>query len=269
MSDVPQPSASPEPRVLPQRALFDPFIGQHNQFEVHTFDAFLALGNVPSFNGYVFQEVDFRPLGATDFARRDWKGASFLGCQLPVPEDSLRAAGALVMANPQDLPFKPLRAFLYTQDELLSADSAIYKFYLASAKATASPALHASLFMSLHDFSIKDALLDYAEGKSFVSVMGGHAVERTTPLYAQSIALGRQLAHMGFVVVTGGGPGAMEAANLGAFLSVRPADDPVVAAALVAIAQPSVVQPAYLDDGPARAVWALAGAPAIWSPSLG
>jgi len=49
-----------------------------------------------------------------------------------------------------------------------------------------------------------------------VGVMGGHALHRGTDAYAAAARLGQQLARAGLVVTTGGGPGAMEAANKGA-----------------------------------------------------
>jgi predicted Rossmann-fold nucleotide-binding protein len=55
-----------------------------------------------------------------------------------------------------------------------------------------------------------------------VGVMGGHAARRGTPLFEEAAQLGRLLARNGRVVATGGGPGTMEAANLGAFLSAAP-----------------------------------------------
>jgi predicted Rossmann-fold nucleotide-binding protein len=52
--------------------------------------------------------------------------------------------------------------------------------------------------------------------------MGGHAARRGTPEFAQAAELGRLLARTGRLVATGGGPGTMEAANLGAYLSRIP-----------------------------------------------
>lgn len=49
-----------------------------------------------------------------------------------------------------------------------------------------------------------------------VGIMGGHSMRRDDPAYAEVAHLCRELARSGFVVATGGGPGAMEAANLGA-----------------------------------------------------
>jgi uncharacterized protein (TIGR00730 family) len=49
-----------------------------------------------------------------------------------------------------------------------------------------------------------------------VSCFGSARVAETDPRYAQARATGRGLAQAGFTVITGGGPGLMEAANRGA-----------------------------------------------------
>lgn len=49
-----------------------------------------------------------------------------------------------------------------------------------------------------------------------VAVFGSARTEREHPSYAAGEAVGRKLVEAGFAVVTGGGPGAMEAANKGA-----------------------------------------------------
>ena len=52
--------------------------------------------------------------------------------------------------------------------------------------------------------------------------MGGHALLRTDSTYRAAVELGARLTEAGRTVLTGGGPGAMEAANLGAYLSPWP-----------------------------------------------
>lgn len=49
-----------------------------------------------------------------------------------------------------------------------------------------------------------------------ISVFGSARTGRDHPHYALAVEVGRRLAESGFAVITGGGPGAMEAANKGA-----------------------------------------------------
>ena len=50
-----------------------------------------------------------------------------------------------------------------------------------------------------------------------VSVFGSARITPSSPYYALSLDVGARLAHAGFAVIAGGGPGVMEAANKGAF----------------------------------------------------
>ena len=55
-----------------------------------------------------------------------------------------------------------------------------------------------------------------AELGSAVSVFGSARTRRDSPAYEMGVRLGRALVEAGYAVITGGGPGAMEAANRGA-----------------------------------------------------
>lgn len=77
---------------------------------------------------------------------------------------------------------------------------------------------------------IHDAMIEAALGRCLrslnrpvVGVMGGHDTARSNPLYADIARFAREVTRRGRLILTGGGPGLMEAANLGAFLA--PYDD--------------------------------------------
>jgi predicted Rossmann-fold nucleotide-binding protein len=77
-----------------------------------------------------------------------------------------------------------------------------------------------------------------------VGIMGGHAVLRGSEPYRIAAELAWRLAAAGRLIVTGGGPGVMEAANLGSFFAARPAAE--LSAAVDALA----VAPNFLDHDP-------------------
>lgn len=52
-----------------------------------------------------------------------------------------------------------------------------------------------------------------------ITVFGSARFEESHPYYQKAMELGKQLSNIGFTVLTGGGPGIMEAANRGAFRS--------------------------------------------------
>ncbi len=86
----------------------------------------------------------------------------------------------------------------------------------------------------LHDTAIEHAAARFLthHHKPAIAFMGGHDVHSDASDYRQVVQLARDLRRKGYMVVTGGGPGLMEAANLGAFLSTQPDDaiEPALAA---------------------------------------
>ena len=153
----------------------------------------------------------------------------FLGCLFePAAETHLRRSGALLFPRLPELPFDPYRTRPYDAAELygsgdyaVSPDAAVY----AWAHGRPVRSLTAELGATLHDHAITDALDDATsdlDPRTIVGLMGGHAVSRGDDTYRAAAELGASLTAAGRTVLTGGGPGAMEAANLGAYLSPWP-----------------------------------------------
>ena len=206
------------------------------------FDRRLAAG-ATTLSGWRVRSVDLT-LRAADLERCRVAGATFLGCRFGEGVAALvTAAGGLVVPPVAEPPVDVRRTRLYTADELYD-DAAYPRSLDARAYAwdhgAADP--DAMLARALHDHAIDEALLAWASGRHLVGVMGGHAAARGDAVYADAARLGHLLA-AGHVVATGGGPGAMEAANLGARLAHRPESDlreAVAALAAVPSFRPSV-----------------------------
>ncbi|MFF6998108.1 LOG family protein [Streptomyces sp. NPDC008313] len=167
----------------------------------------------------------------------DTTGAVFLGCPMdPEAAATVRASGALVFPPVPGLPFDPYRGTLYSPGELFASLDAGYeatpdaRAYAWFQRTRADGDVFASMLRAVHDDSVSDALDELLVGARVVGVMGGHAMARGTREYEGAALLGRELARAGFTAATGGGPGAMEAANLGAYAA--PHDDGMLAEAL-------------------------------------
>lgn len=209
--------------------------------EIETLEEFDHVAVTGSFAGYRVQGVD---LTDRTFALlvAETSQTVFLGCAMESQALAhVRANGALVFPLVPDLPFDPYRATLYTPEDLYegleegdyrsTADARTYDWFQRTA---ADGDILASMLRSIHDDSVGDALDERLRGRRVVGVMGGHAMERGSEAYAGTARLGRDLTRQGLTVATGGGPGAMEAVNFGAYAA--PYDDLMLSKALTVLA---------------------------------
>lgn len=191
-------------------------------------------GGKVNLNCTVVQGLDLREAGI-DWEKVECEGAIFLGCQFP-PDLSicdLQDKGALIFPEFRGLPFNPYRPELYTREELMegwseeedqSVDKKIYDHFVKFGKK--GPDIVEALAERLHDHAIDDGLTDLLEGriekdgkKRVVAVMGGHGTGRDDESFQKVAHLTRRLTREGYFIASGGGPGIMEAANLGAYLA--------------------------------------------------
>ena len=160
----------------------------------------------------------------------------------------------------KDVPYDVTRKTLYSPDELYEGysldddesytscfDQRVYSHYTSLGKQT--DMVEERLARTLHDHGICVALNDFFEKydrMKCVGVMGGHALLRTDKMFREIVILCKRLTEMGFFLLSGGGPGAMEATHLGAWLAGR--DNAAVEDALNIMSKaPSMKDPRWLS----------------------
>ena len=176
------------------------------------------------------QALDLRAVAGLESGSFD--GCLFLSCALtPAQAGHLTTTGATVIRDAADRPFTAHRAQLYTPEELFAGfdptrpdgyaatfDARVYRHWVATGRQFPAR-IDESLARRLHDHSITDALLELLAGRRPVAIMGGHGLERRDPRYATVARISRTLARDGYLMLSGGGPGAMEATHLGAWMA--------------------------------------------------
>ncbi len=138
----------------------------------------------------------------------------------------------------QHVPYEVIRYQLYNAKDLYKGyepkddpeddkaslaqcyDMRTYKHYIDEGKVTTR--VNESLARAIHDNSIYCSLVEFMEPRDpnlCVGIMGGHAIKRSDPMFEKVVLMSKRLTEEGFLMVSGGGPGAMEATHLGAWMA--------------------------------------------------
>ena len=133
-------------------------------------------------------------------------------------------------------PYVVRRERLYTRDDLMEGwhpgadhsatlDGRIYDY--VKAHGGRAPDMAEGLAQRTHDFFIDSALVDFLmeSGRPVIGIMGGSRTPASDPNYRRVVEIAASLTRRGYLVVGGGGLGIMEAANLGAYLADRTAEE--------------------------------------------
>jgi len=155
----------------------------------------------------------------------------FLGCTIP-DKWQKHLKHALIFPK-MDMPYNVYPNRLYTKNDLYdkyilgkpetyyhTLDQRIYRHYIETGKQATD--IKESLARRLHDHSITDAIEDFLAGydeKQVVAFMGGHGLLRSDVNYYKIAYISKILTEEGYLMISGGGPGAMEATHLGAWLA--------------------------------------------------
>lgn len=124
-------------------------------------------------------------------------------------------------------------------------DGRVYKHFVEQGKIAVN--MNESIARTIHDHGIHQALMEFLkthDPRRCIGIMGGHALLRSDPMFATVAMLSKHLTEAGFFMVSGGGPGAMEATHLGAWMAGRTDEEAQEAIHMLAVAATSLN-----DDG--------------------
>ena len=215
-----------------------------------------------SLEGLALQGIDLRGPGIElRLTSLPALGAYFLGCALSQKAEAhIRRTGGTIFPDFRGLPFNAYRSSLYTVEELMegyergnrdslreTVDGKIYDYFQSHRSSHQPVPIIPALSFRIHDHAIENAVHDLlypkgAEPLKVVAIMGGHKMARDDDAYIDVARIAYRLTQKGYFVASGGGPGAMEATNLGGYFSSMPEE--TLETAVMDVAE----QPLYQDD---------------------
>lgn len=209
-------------------------------------------------NSQIIESIAFQSLDFTEVEKlttdKKFIDCIFLGCTIP-DELKVRISVDNLIFPQIKGPFNPYRNRLYDRHSLFNdyelgnpnsyentLDKQVYDHFLLNGKEASD--IKETLSRRLHDHAITDALHDFLEDydeKKIVAIMGGHSLERGNKNYLEVAKMSKKLTELGYLMVSGGGPGAMEATHVGAWFADKEESELVRAINILAEA------PSYKD----------------------
>ena len=179
---------------------------------------------------YVFQYIDFGQVPQYVAAGHLFSDCCFLGCDIPSEMEGRIGQTCLVFPR-MGRTYNVFRTRLYDGDSLYAGydpeneesfgncfDTRVYNDYVE--KGQQCDDIRETLGRTLHDRAMSSAMREFLsrfDERQVVAIMGGHAERRTDVGYLIS----KTLTENGKLMASGGGPGAMEATHLGAWMAGR------------------------------------------------
>ena len=181
---------------------------------------------------YAFVYIDFREVAEYAMSHQ-FVDCIFFGCEF-IPGMNRLMQNCLVLPRMGKV-FSVFHPDLYNagtlyegfnpndQDSLgRSYDARVYKDYQQSGDYPDD--VQVTLARSLHDHSMYDAMVGFLhryDPHQIYGIMGGHGLKRSDPMFVKIVQISKTLTEKGFLMLSGGGPGAMEATHVGAWMAGR------------------------------------------------
>ncbi len=216
-------------------------------------DALFALPASQPITKTAFHSIELPP----EALNREFHDCIFLACKMP---HGLKRKFTDSLVFPDMGELFRFKSTLYTPDALYEGyrlgqpdtihtcyDGLIYQQYLSRGKRATD--VKVTLARTLHDHSISSALHEFLtpyREQDIVGVMGGHSISRLSRQYQDIALISKSLTEAGKLMISGGGPGAMEATHLGALMAGRSLQDLDKALATLRTA-PEYTDPLWLD----------------------
>lgn len=183
---------------------------------------------------YVFEYIDFGMAPQYVAAGHKFSDCCFFGCVIPMEMEGEIGTSCLIFPR-MERTYKAFASSMYTGETLYEGfdpddgqsfetcfDSRVYADYVANG--TQCDNIKETIGRALHDRAISDAMHDFLsrfDRLQVVAVMGGHSLARTDESYRKIVLISKKLTEKGKLMASGGGPGAMEATHLGAWMAGR------------------------------------------------
>lgn len=215
------------------------------------------LANNEVLEKYAFQNLNFTCV-EQHTGMRKFVNCLFLGCELA--EHLVKDFENCLIFPSLNVPYNVFTHKLYNHQTLFpeyktgqpqtyagTFDQRIYRHFMQ--KGLISEDIGETLARSLHDHSISDALTEFLsqwEEKKIVGIMGGHSIRRNENAFAEVAFISKRLTEKGYLMVSGGGPGAMEATHVGAWMAGK-SDNSLLNAISILSQAPAYTDAYWLD----------------------
>jgi predicted Rossmann-fold nucleotide-binding protein len=202
--------------------------------KIETLNEFLILiKTCNKLENYAFQNIDFNQ-SIKEFTLTEFNNCIFLGCLFP-SEQLNKVWQKNDIFPAMDFPFNQYPSELYSAKSLYqnyvlgcpesykdTFDYIVYHHFIISGKEISS--IKNALAQRLHDYAITNVLyelLSKYDERKVIAIMGGHGIPRDSVDYRKVVFLSKKLCEKSYLMVSGGGPGSMEATHLGAWMAGR------------------------------------------------